>query len=83
MLQWKTRSNRRIVANKWVSKQHAAAAYYLLGLNTHTFLFLDLMLLNILFSVFLDGKYLTVRVHAACSVPAKATRGLKEDFEMM
>lgn len=66
-----------------MSKQHAAAAYYLLGLNTHTFLFLDLMLLNILFSAFLDGKYLTVGIDAACSVPAKGTLGLKEDFGMM
>lgn len=43
------------------------------------------MFLNILFSVFLAGKYLTVGMDAACSLPAKETlqEGLKDNFGMM
>lgn len=41
------------------------------------------MLLNILFSALLDGKYLTVGMDAACLLPAKGTLGLKEDFGIM
>lgn len=44
-----------------------------------TFLFFDLMLLNILFAAFLDDKYFTVGMDVACSVPAKGALCLKEN----
>ena len=44
-----------------MSKQCAADTYHLLSLNTHIFGG-DLMLLDILFSTFLDDKYLTIGI---------------------
>lgn len=47
---------------------------------THTFLFLDMMFLNVVFSAFLDNKYFTVGMDDACLVPAKEVLCLREDF---
>lgn len=64
--------------NKWANSVQLLSITSLVW--THTFLFLDMMLLNILFSTFLDDKYLTVGMDTACLVPENRALCLKEDF---